>query len=92
MKLGQLIASSPGMFPAPLADACMRTLDDVPPFPADHALATVEEDLGAAGAEIFRDFDPRPLSAASIAQVHACTLADGRERSSRSSGRPSATA
>ena len=39
----------------------------------------MEEDLGAAGAEIFRDFDPRPLSAASIAQVHACTLADGRE-------------
>jgi predicted unusual protein kinase regulating ubiquinone biosynthesis (AarF/ABC1/UbiB family) len=79
VKLGQLIASSPGMFPAPLADASMRTLDDVPPFPADHALAMVEEDLGAAGAEIFRDFDPRPLSAASIAQVHACTLADGRE-------------
>jgi predicted unusual protein kinase regulating ubiquinone biosynthesis (AarF/ABC1/UbiB family) len=79
VKLGQLIASSPGMFPAPLADACMRTLDDVPSFPANQALAIVEEDLGAAGAEIFRDFDPRPLSAASIAQVHACTLADGRE-------------
>lgn len=79
VKLGQLIASSPGMFPAPLADACMRTLDDVPPFPADQALAMVEEDLGAAGAEMFRDFDPRPLSAASVAQVHACTLADGRE-------------
>ncbi|HKA83100.1 MAG TPA: AarF/UbiB family protein [Acidimicrobiales bacterium] len=79
VKLGQLIASSPGMFPAPLADACMRTLDDVPPFPAGQALAMVEEDLGAAGAEMFKDFDPRPLSAASIAQVHACTLADGRE-------------
>ena len=79
VKLGQLIASSPGMFPASLADACLRTLDDVPPFPADEALAMVEEDLGAAGAEIFAHFDPRPLSAASIAQVHACTLADGRE-------------
>jgi predicted unusual protein kinase regulating ubiquinone biosynthesis (AarF/ABC1/UbiB family) len=79
VKLGQLIASSPGMFPAPLADACMRTLDDVPPFPAEQALAIVEEDLGAAGAEMFKDFDPQPLSAASIAQVHACTLADGRE-------------
>ncbi|HET6832363.1 MAG TPA: AarF/UbiB family protein [Acidimicrobiales bacterium] len=79
VKLGQLIASSPGMFPAPLANACMRTLDDVPPFAADEALAMVEEDLGAAGAEIFTDFDPLPLSAASIAQVHACTLADGRE-------------
>jgi predicted unusual protein kinase regulating ubiquinone biosynthesis (AarF/ABC1/UbiB family) len=79
VKLGQLIASSPGMFPASLADACMRTLDDVPPFPADQALAMVEEDLGAAGAEMFKAFDPEPLSAASVAQVHACTLADGRE-------------
>jgi predicted unusual protein kinase regulating ubiquinone biosynthesis (AarF/ABC1/UbiB family) len=79
VKLGQLIASSPGMFPAPLADACLRTLDNVPPFPADVALGIVEDDLGAAAAEIFADFDPQPLSAASIAQVHGCTLADGRE-------------
>ncbi|HZA75594.1 MAG TPA: AarF/UbiB family protein [Acidimicrobiales bacterium] len=79
VKLGQLIASSPGMFPAPLADACLRTLDDVPPFPAGDALAIVEDDLGASAAQMFADFDPEPLSAASIAQVHACTLADGRE-------------
>jgi predicted unusual protein kinase regulating ubiquinone biosynthesis (AarF/ABC1/UbiB family) len=79
VKLGQLIASSPGMFPAPLADACLRTLDDVPPFSADQALEIVEDDLGASSAEMFRSFDPVPLSAASIAQVHACVLADGRE-------------
>jgi predicted unusual protein kinase regulating ubiquinone biosynthesis (AarF/ABC1/UbiB family) len=79
VKLGQLIASSPGMFPAPLADACLRTLDDVPPFPAEKALEIVEDDLGASAAETFRSFDRVPLSAASIAQVHACVLADGRE-------------
>ncbi len=79
VKLGQLVASSPGMFPAPLADACLRTLDDVPPFPADEALEIVEDDLGASAAEMFRSFEVVPLSAASIAQVHACVLADGRE-------------
>src|ERR671913_930110 len=79
VKLGQLIASSPGMFPAPLADACLRTLDNVPPFPAREALAIVEDDLGAAAGQVFRHFDPEPLSAASVAQVHACVLADGRE-------------
>ncbi|HEY8526158.1 MAG TPA: AarF/UbiB family protein [Acidimicrobiales bacterium] len=79
VKLGQLIASSPGMFPAPLADACLRLLDDVPPFPAEQALEIVEDDLGAAASEMFRSFDPVPLSAASVAQVHACVLADGRE-------------
>lgn len=79
VKLGQMIASSPGMFPRPLADACLRMLDDVKPFPADEAQAIVEEDLGARASEVFRHFDPRPLSAASIAQVHACVLADGRD-------------
>src|ERR687898_106030 len=79
VKLGQLIASSPGMFPAPLADACLRTLDNVPPFPAREALAVVEDDLGAAAGQVFRHFDPEPLSAASVPQVHACVLADGRE-------------
>jgi predicted unusual protein kinase regulating ubiquinone biosynthesis (AarF/ABC1/UbiB family) len=78
VKLGQMIASSPGMFPAPLADACLRTLDDVPPFPAEAALAIVEDDLGVAAADAFADFDPVPLSAASIAQVHGCVLRDGR--------------
>lgn len=79
VKLGQMIASSPGTFPAPLADACLRTLDDVPPFPASGALAIVEDDLGAAAADLFADFDPVPLSAASIAQVHGCVLRDGRQ-------------
>jgi predicted unusual protein kinase regulating ubiquinone biosynthesis (AarF/ABC1/UbiB family) len=79
VKLGQMIASSPGMFPAPLADACLRTLDDVPPFPADRAVAIVEDDLGASAGELFASFDPSPLSAASIAQVHGCVLRDGRQ-------------
>ena len=78
VKLGQMIASSPGMFPAPLADACLRTLDDVPPFPAAEALAIVEEDLGAPASALFAEVEPEPLSAASIAQVHGCVLRDGR--------------
>ncbi len=79
VKLGQMIASSPGMFPTPLADACLRTLDEVPPFAAATALAIVEDDLGAAADEVFARFEPEPLSAASIAQVHACVLRDGRQ-------------
>jgi predicted unusual protein kinase regulating ubiquinone biosynthesis (AarF/ABC1/UbiB family) len=78
VKLGQMIASSPGMFPTALADACLRTLHDVKPFPAEKAREIVEEDLGRAAQEIFASFDPVPLSAASIAQVHGCVLADGR--------------
>ena len=78
-KLGQMIASSPGVFPAPLADACLRLLDDVPPIPAGDARAVVEEDLGAPISQLFASFDDVPLSAASVAQVHACVTTDGRQ-------------
>jgi predicted unusual protein kinase regulating ubiquinone biosynthesis (AarF/ABC1/UbiB family) len=79
VKLGQLIASSPGLFPTPLADACQRCLDEVPPFPADTVHRLIREDLGRLPAQLFRSFDDRSLSAASIAQVHACVLPDGRD-------------
>lgn len=79
VKLGQLMASSSGLFPAPLADACLRFLDDVPPVPADQARAVIEADLGHRIDELFADFDDEPLSAASVAQVHRCILPDGRE-------------
>ncbi|WP_372435126.1 ABC1 kinase family protein [Tomitella biformata] len=78
VKLGQLMASSSGVFPKPLADACLRCLDEVPPFPAAEARALIEADLGAPVSALFREFDDTPLSAASVAQVHACTLPDGR--------------
>ncbi|WP_067478423.1 ABC1 kinase family protein [Nocardia amamiensis] len=79
VKLGQLIASSSGAFPRELSDACLRCLDDVPPFPAAAARRIVEQDLGRPIDEIFAEFDDVPLSAASVAQVHAGVLADGRE-------------
>jgi predicted unusual protein kinase regulating ubiquinone biosynthesis (AarF/ABC1/UbiB family) len=79
VKLGQLVASSPGVFPKPLADACLRCLDEVPPFDAATVRRLVAEDLGRSPKQLFRSFDDVPLSAASIAQVHACVLPDGRE-------------
>ncbi len=78
VKLGQLIASSPGAFPREFADACLRCLDDMKPFSAAQAKATIEADLGKPISELFLSFDDEPLSAASMAQVHGCVLADGR--------------
>ena len=79
VKLGQLIASSPGIFPAPMANAALRCLDDVPPFDGATAREMIREDLGRSPAQIFKRFDEIPLSAASIGQVHACVLPDGRD-------------
>lgn len=79
VKLGQIIASSPGLFPEPLAAASQRCLDEVPPFDGRTAREMIRRDLGLPPAAIFKHFDDVPLSAASIGQVHACELPDGRE-------------
>ena len=79
VKAGQIIASSPGLFPTALADACRRTLHEVPPFGAGLVRRIIREDLGHDPGELFEEFDDRPLSAASVGQVHACRLPDGRE-------------
>jgi predicted unusual protein kinase regulating ubiquinone biosynthesis (AarF/ABC1/UbiB family) len=79
VKLGQIIASSPGLFPRPLASAAQRCLDEVPPFDGRTAREMIRKDLGLPPAAIFKQFDDTPLSAASIGQVHACVLPDGRE-------------
>jgi predicted unusual protein kinase regulating ubiquinone biosynthesis (AarF/ABC1/UbiB family) len=79
VKAGQILASSGAMFPPVLAEAARRCLDAVPPFPVEHVRRTIAEDLGRPVEEIFASFDDAPLSAASIGQVHACTLADGRD-------------
>ncbi|MGI8661905.1 MAG: ABC1 kinase family protein [Acidimicrobiales bacterium] len=79
VKLGQLIASSPGVFPTPLSEAAVRCLDEVPPFDGETAREMIRADLGRPAAQIFKSFDERPLSAASVGQVHACVLPDGRE-------------
>ncbi|MCD0451438.1 AarF/UbiB family protein [Actinocorallia sp. API 0066] len=79
VKLGQVIASSPGLFPRPLADAALRCLDEVRPIDGASVRRIIAEGLGARPEEIFAAFDDTPLSAASVGQVHACRLPDGRD-------------
>jgi len=77
VKFGQLIASSPGLFPEVLADEFRRLLDRLPAEPPARVRAVIEGELGAPVGELFATFDDTPLAAASIAQVHAATLPDG---------------
>lgn len=77
VKLGQLIASSPGLFPPDWAEELGTLRDQVPPFPSAQARAIVEDELGAPLRTYFSDFGDEPLAAASIAQVHPATLRDG---------------
>ena len=79
VKLGQLVASSPSLFPTVLTEACARMLDEVRPFDPATVRRLMTEELGRPPGQVFKSFDDIPLSAASIAQVHAVVLPDGRE-------------
>ena len=79
VKLGQLIASSPGLFPDVLSDELRQLLDGVPPEPASWVHSVIERDFGVPVAILFESFDDEPVAAASIAQVHRAVLADGTE-------------
>ncbi|GAC1323945.1 MAG: AarF/ABC1/UbiB kinase family protein [Mycobacteriales bacterium] len=79
VKLAQLVASSPGLFPEVLAEELRGLLDNAPPVPLTQVRSVLLAELGAQPEELFASFDPEPLAAASIAQVHAATLPDGRD-------------
>ncbi len=56
-----------------------RREDDTPSMPAGLAADLAENELGLPLHEVFTDFDPHPIAAASIGQVHAARLHDGRD-------------
>ncbi|MGZ3425522.1 MAG: ABC1 kinase family protein [Polyangia bacterium] len=79
LKLGQLIASSHGLFPEPYCKEFQKTLDRVKPFAYADVERTLTVELRARPDKIFATLDPEPLASASIAQVHAARLPDGRD-------------
>ena len=79
IKLGQIISSGEGLFPAELVAEFKLCRDQVPPEPFDVVRTVVEADLGGRLEDLFSSFDRIPLAAASIAQVHAATLHTGEE-------------
>lgn len=79
IKLGQIISSGRGLFPAELVDEFKACRDQVPPEPFAAVRRVVEEDLGRPLETLFVRFDEQCLAAASIAQVHAATLRTGEQ-------------
>ena len=79
VKFGQAISTRRDLLPPDIADELVKLQDRVPPFDGETARTLIEGALGRPVAEVFRNFDTHPLAAASIAQVHAAELPDGRE-------------
>ncbi len=77
IKLGQIISSGEGLFPAELVKEFKQCRDQVPAESFESVRKVVEEDLGVPLEYVFAAFDRTPLAAASIAQVHAATLRTG---------------
>nr|WP_245569689.1 AarF/UbiB family protein [Gordonia shandongensis] len=79
VKLGQLIASSPGVFGTTMSDEFESLLDQVRPADPAAIRRVFVEELGAEPEDVFATFDVEPIASASIAQVHTATLASGEE-------------
>ncbi len=79
VKAGQVLSTRRDLIPADVADELSLLQDQVAPFPGAAARDIVERELHATIGHLYGQFDETPLASASIAQVHAATLHDGRE-------------
>lgn len=78
IKLGQLIASRPDIFPEDLVSEMERLRDDVDPVSFDEVKPVIEKSLGGEIQQLFRQFEEIPVASASIAQVYKAVTLDGR--------------
>jgi ubiquinone biosynthesis protein len=78
VKFGQLLSTRPDVVPPDIVVELRGLQDDVRPFPFEQAERVIEVELGNTLERLFLDFEPAPVAAASIGQVHRATLPNGR--------------
>jgi ubiquinone biosynthesis protein len=79
IKFGQMLSTRPDLVGQEVADELAKLQQGVPPDPPEVVLATVAQELGHPVNELFAEFDTAPIGSASIGQVHAAFLPDGRK-------------
>jgi ubiquinone biosynthesis protein len=79
VKLGQILAGRADLFGPEFIAEFEKLHSHVPAVPLDSLRPQLREDLGGEPEDVFARFDPEPLAAASIAQVHRAQLKDGTE-------------
>ena len=79
IKVGQLFSTRADLFPSEFVDELSKLQDQVPAFSYDQVVSIVEADLGKPINVLYRHFDPVPLAAASLGQVHRAQLLTGEE-------------
>jgi ubiquinone biosynthesis protein len=78
IKLGQLLSTRADLLPAPYLESLARLQDKIEPFPYAEVERIFHDELGVRVSKAFLSFDPEPMAAASLGQVHRATLRDGR--------------
>lgn len=77
IKFGQVLSTRSDLLPADIIEELSKLREHVPPFPAESVQDILRTELGASAEELFAEFDPEPLAAGSLGQVHRATLRDG---------------
>ena len=79
VKFGQILSTRRDLLPDDIAIELAKLQDQVTPFDNDIAYQIIEKSLGHPLNEIFTEFSDAPFASASIAQVHAATLHNGKK-------------
>ena len=77
IKVGQLFSTRADLFPSEYVDELAKLQDKVPAFSYKQVETTVEQELGKKMPELFQNFEPIPIAAASLGQVHKAELHSG---------------
>jgi predicted unusual protein kinase regulating ubiquinone biosynthesis (AarF/ABC1/UbiB family) len=79
IKLGQLFSTRADLFPVEYVEELSKLQDKVPAFSYEQVETIVFQDFGKTIPQLYRSFDPIPLAAASLGQVHRAQLFSGEE-------------
>lgn len=79
IKVGQLFSTRADLFPTEYVEELSKLQDKVPAFSFEQVKEIIQQDLGKPVEELFLSFDPIPLAAASLGQVHKAQLKSGEE-------------
>jgi len=79
IKFGQMLSTRRDLIPEDIARELAKLQDKVPPFKSQSVKAIVERTYQQKFDQLFKEFSLQPLASASIAQVHAAKLHDGKD-------------